>query len=377
MANNILILTCDSGGGHRSVTDALVGALSHLFPDKYNVHLADIVADAFPFPLNTAGRLYGPVVDRLPRPWGLLWHSTNGRHRSLLLLRLVAPLSFNRLNDIVQASEPDVIVSTHPFANHLPAWLMQRTKRKLPLITVVTDPISIHYWWLCPEVDLCLVATEQARAKALEAGFAPEKVKVIGMPVSLEFASATQAKLQLRDKLGLHHDRLTVLVAGGGDGMGNVYPTARAVAQADLHMQLVIVTGRNDSLKARLEAARWEVPTSILGFVSNMAELMHASDILVTKAGPSTLSEALSCGLPMLVSGALRGQEEGNAEWVAKTGAAVVTPTSRELVAALRDLAYNGNERLLRMSRRAREAARPDAALHAARFIDRFASESA
>ena len=377
MANNILILTCDSGGGHRSVADALVGALSLLYPGKYTVHLADIVADAFPFPLNTGGRLYGPIVDRLPRPWGLLWHSTNGRRRSLLLLRLLAPLTLNRLNNIVQASEPDVIVSTHPFANHLPAWLIQGTKPKLPLITVVTDPISIHHWWLCPAVDLCLVPTEQARVKALEAGFVSEKVKVIGMPVSLEFASPTHAKPELRDRLGLHHDRLTVLVAGGGDGMGNVYPTARAVAQANLHMQLVIVTGRNDSLKARLEAAPWEVPTSILGFVDNMAELMHASDILVTKAGPSTISEALSSGLPMLVSGALRGQEEGNAEWVAQTGAAVVTPTSQELVAALRDLAHNGDERLVSMSRRAREAARPDAALHAARFIDRFASESA
>jgi 1,2-diacylglycerol 3-beta-galactosyltransferase len=320
--------------------------------------------------------LYGPVVDRLPRPWGLLWHSTNGQRRSLLLLRLVAPLALNRLNDIVLASEPDVIVSTHPFANHLPVWLMQRTKRKLPVITVVTDPISIHYWWLCPEVDLCLVATEQARVKALEAGLAPEKVKVIGMPVSLEFGSPTQTKPRLRDKLGLHHDRLTVLVAGGGDGMGNVYPTARAVAQADLHVQLVVVTGRNDGLKARLEAVPWEVPTTIFGFVDNMPELMHASDVLVTKAGPSTISEALSCGLPMLVSGALRGQEEGNAEWVAETGAAIPTPTSQALVAALRGLAHNGNERLLRMGRRAREAARPEAVLDAAELIDEIASGS-
>ena len=377
MANSILILMCDSGGGHRSVADALVGALSHLFPGKYAVHLADIMADGFPFPLNTAGRMYGPVVDRLPRSWGLLWHSTNGRRRSPLILRLLAPLAFSRLANMVQTAEPDVVVSTHPWANHLPAWLIQRMKRRLPLVTVVTDPISIHHWWLCPAVDLCLVPTEQAHRKALQAGLAPEKVKVVGMPVSLDFASAARDKVELREKLGLAHDRLTVLVTGGGDGMGNVYPAARAAAQAELHMQLVIVAGRNDNLKARLEAVPWEVPTSVLGFVDNMPDLMQAADVLVTKAGPSTISEALSCGLPMLVSGALRGQEEGNAEWVAETGAAVLTPTSQELVAALEDLASNGNESLLRMSRRAREAARPDAAFHAARLIDHIASGSA
>jgi 1,2-diacylglycerol 3-beta-galactosyltransferase len=377
MVNSILFLMCDSGGGHRSVTDALMGAFSHLFPGRYAVHLADIMADGFPFPLNAAGRMYGPVVDRLPRPWGLLWHLTNGRRRSPLILRLLAPLAFNRLANIVQTAKPDVIVSTHPWANHLPAWLIQRLKRKLPLVTVVTDPISIHHWWLCPAVDLCLVPTEQAHRKALEAGLAPEKVKAVGMPVSLDFGSADQDKVRLREKLGLSHDRLTVLVTGGGDGMGNVYPAARAAAQAELHMQLVIVTGRNDNLKARLEAVPWEVPASVLGFVDNMPDLMHAADVLVTKAGPSTISEALSSGLPMLVSGALRGQEEGNAEWVAATGAAILTSTSQQLVAALKDLERNGNERLLQMSRRAREAARPDAALHAARLIDSIASGSA
>jgi 1,2-diacylglycerol 3-beta-galactosyltransferase len=375
MARNILILMCDAGGGHRSVADAIVGALEHLFPGRYDIHLADIVAEGYPFPLSEAGRLYGPVVDRLPGPYGFLWHSSNERRSSDYLLRVVTPLSFERLEEIVRAAEPDVIVSTHPGANHSVVWLRERLHWGMPLITVVTDLVTIHHWWLCPAADLCLVPTEQARRQALDAGFETDKVKVIGMPISLKFARAPRDRQQLRRELGLGEDKLTVLVIGGGEGMGNLSSVARAVAQAGPDIQLVVVTGRNEALKGKLEAVSWEVPTTILGFVDNMPALMHSADLLVTKAGPSTISEALSCGLPMLISGALPGQEDGNAEWAVATGAALFTPTPQELVLALRGLARNGAESLARMRQKAREAARPDAALRAATLIDQIASE--
>jgi len=356
------------------VADAITGALEYLFPGRYDFHLADIIAEGYPFPLSAAGRLYGPVVDRLPRPWGLLWHSSNGRRRSLFLLQVVAPLSFDRIQEIVRTAEPDVIVSTHPCANHAVAWLRQRHQWGTPLITVVTDLVSIHRWWLCPAADLCLVPTEQARRRALDAGFETDRVKVVGMPISLKFLDAPSGKQQLRKQLGLREDDLTVLVIGGGEGMGNVFSISRAVAQAGLDIQLVVVAGRNQALKSKLESASWEVPTRVLGFVDNMPTLMHSADLLVTKAGPSTMSEALSCGLPMLISGALRGQEEGNAEWAVATGAAIFSPTPEKLVLALRGLARNGAESLARMRQRAREAARPDAALNAARLINHVAN---
>jgi 1,2-diacylglycerol 3-beta-galactosyltransferase len=374
MSKRVLILTCDSGGGHRSVADALQGALARRFPGQYQVHLADIMADGFPFPLNAAGRLYGPVVNRLPRTWGLLWNLTNGRRRSSTILSIVAPLAFSRLATILRTVEPAVIVSTHPWANHIPVWLLQRLRWRLPLVTVVTDPVSIHHWWLCPEVDLCLVPTEQARQKAVEAGFSPEKVQVVGMPVGSEFPSPSRDKAELRRELGLSEDRPTVLVAGGGEGMGNLFPLARAVAGAELDVQMIIVAGRNGALRNRLESASWQIPARILGFVENMADLMHTADLLITKSGPSTISEALCSGLPMLISGGVRGQEEGNAEWATQTGAALFTPTPERLVSALRDLLQDGNQRLSYMSGQARQAATPDAALEAALLIDGVAN---
>jgi 1,2-diacylglycerol 3-beta-galactosyltransferase len=376
MTRRVLILTCDSGGGHRSVADAIHAALVHQFPGQYRVRLADIMADGFPFPLNAAGRLYGPVVNQLPRTWGLVWHVTNGRSRSSAILRIVSPLAFGRLARILGIARPDIVVSTHPWANHIPVWLRRRLGWMLPVVTVVTDPVNIHHWWLCPAVDLCVVPTEHAYRRSLEAGLPRDKVKVVGMPVGLEFPNPARDKAELRRQLGLAEDRSTILVAGGGDGMGNVFPIATAVAGAGLDIQMVIVAGRNEALRSRLEAVSWQVPARVLGFAENMADLMHTADLLITKSGPSTISEAFCCGLPMLISGGLRGQEEGNAEWAAGTGAALVTPTRQSLVSALRDLLQDGNQRLLLMSNQARRAARPDAAANVARILDDLLNQS-
>ena len=376
MPKSVLILTCDSGGGHRSVADALAGALEHLYPGGYRFHIKDIMADCFAFPLSTAGGAYGPVVNRLPRAWGLLWHSTNGKRRSPLLLRLVAPLAYGKLTRILGDTQPEIIVSTHPWSNHLPAWLLQRLNLSIPLVTVVTDPVSIHHWWLCPEVDLCLVPTEQAQRQAIAAGLPPQKVRIVGLPVGLEFIGELSDKREARRRLGLAPETPTILVTGGGDGMGSVFPAARAVARTAPDIQLVVVAGRNQALKGRLEAISLGVPTTVVGFVDNMAELMSAADLLITKAGPSTISEALARGLPMVISGALRGQEEGNVDWALKTGAAMLTTNAQELTSVIQSLLRDGRHALTRMAEKARQAATPEAALLAAKLIDQVAGES-
>jgi 1,2-diacylglycerol 3-beta-galactosyltransferase len=376
MGQRVLILMCDSGGGHRSVADAIASAVEHLYPGKYQFQLADIMAGGFSFPLNLAGRMYGPVVNRLPRSWGLLWHLSNGRRRSPLLLRMVSPLGDGRIRDLLLNSRPELIISTHPWGNHIPARLLKELDWQVPLITMITDLVSIHHWWLCPDVDLCLVATEEVRQLALVAGLTPQKVHVVGIPVDLGFVNPARTRAELRREVRLEEDLFTALLVGGGEGMGDVFPIARAVAQASLDLQLVVVTGRNEKLRARLERVSWEVPTRVLGFATNMPALMHAADVFITKAGPSTISEALACGLPMLISGSLRGQEEGNTGWVVEQGAGLFTPTPEAVAMALKELLRPGNEALIRMAEKARRAAKPDAALEAARLVDNLVSEN-
>jgi 1,2-diacylglycerol 3-beta-galactosyltransferase len=372
MGKKVLILMCDAGGGHRSVSSALAGALGHLFPGEYEIRLCDVVADGLPWPLNLMGRMYGPFANHFPRLWGLLWHFSNGRRRSRFLLWVTALVSGRRLKKVLASSKPDLVVSAHPMGHDIAARLLQELGCRAPLITVVTDLVTIHRWWLCRQVDLCLVPTEEVRTQALAAGLAPERVKVVGIPVDLKFVTQPGEPGELRKGLGLEQGVFTVLLMGGGEGVGMVFDVARAIARASLKVQLLVVAGRNEKLKKRLEEVNWEVPTRILGFTRNMPDLMHVADVMITKAGPSTMSEALACGLPLLITGSLRGQEEGNVEWAVGGGAGLFTPTPHEVVAALEDLVRPGNRATMDMSHRARQVARPLAALEAGALIDRL-----
>ena len=151
--------------------------------------------------------------------------------------------------------------------------------------------------------------------------------------------------------------------------MGRVYEMARAVAEAGFPLQLAVVAGRNEGLRRRLEATTWEVPTRVYGFVTYMAELMAAADLIVTKAGPGTISEALVVGRPILISGFVPGQEEGNVRYVVEGGAGLLADTPQKLAVALGELLAPGSDALARMSAHARLLARPDAALEIARRI--------
>ncbi|NLE76025.1 MAG: glycosyltransferase, partial [Chloroflexi bacterium] len=232
-----------------------------------------------------------------------------------------------------------------------------------------TDLVSIAPFWLYPGVDRCLVPTESAAEQALAAGVPPERLQAVGMPISLKFAHPQAPKLQLRKELGLRGDLPVVLVVGGGEGMGNLFEVAREIGRARLPMQLVVITGRNWRLRERLAARRWEIPTTICGFVSDMHRWMAAADIVVTKAGPSSIAEALALGLPILLYGAVPGQEEGNVTYVVASGVGAYSPDPVSLVSILREWLRPGNPTLEEMTQRACQVGRPDAVMVIAREL--------
>jgi 1,2-diacylglycerol 3-beta-galactosyltransferase len=151
--------------------------------------------------------------------------------------------------------------------------------------------------------------------------------------------------------------------------MGPLRRISKAVAGSGVQAQLVVITGRNERLRARLSAETWPFPVQVKGFVHNMHEWMRAADLLVTKAGPSTVSEALVLGLPMVLSGALPGQERPTVDYVVQAGAGVWAPTPGRVTRAVRELLAPGSPALARMAARARTLARPDAAWRVAKVV--------
>ncbi|MDH4135651.1 MAG: glycosyltransferase [Anaerolineae bacterium] len=365
----ILILMSDTGGGHRSAAEAIAEATHQLYGEACRVEIADPWANHTPFPINRLGQLYGPLLNHSTVLWKLIFRSTSNRRGMSILVKIFWPMVRKSLKDFLRQSNFDVIVSVHPILTYFSIRALQEANLRIPFVTVVTDLVSLHPLWLCPETDSCLVPTELARDRALDSGLPLEKVKVVGLPVGLEFAEGVGEKESLRDKLGLEQDRPTIMVVGGGEGMGKVYKIARAIAKARINAQLVVVAGRNKSLRRRLEKVDWEIPTTVFGFVTNMRELMGASDVIVTKAGPTTISEALIIGLPILLSGFIPGQEEGNVEYVTNKGAGTLTERPQLIAATLAQWLQSENETLTQMARKAQRLGHPQAALDIAAEI--------
>ncbi len=376
MPKRILILMSDTGGGHRASAEAIAEALAHLYGEKISVNIVDAWRRCAPWPLNQIPDTYSWLVSDGLWLWNALWRTDDQTLWPRVISGALTPVVRRSAVKLFCAEAPDMVVTVHPIVNHIPLRVLRHTlQTDVPYVTVVTDMVTAHPAWFCPLADYWLVPTETARQRALRYGMPPDRVEVTGQPVGLEFAAGVGEKCYLRGKLGLDRNRPTVLVVGGGEGMGPVYQTARAIATEVPNVQLIVVSGRNAVLKKKLDKTSWEIPTQIYGFVTHMAELMGASDVLVTKAGPGTLSEAFIAKLPVIIFAFIPGQEEGNVRYVLEHQAGAYAPTPGEITRLIREWLQPDSDTLKRMSIKAAELARPDAALVIAQRLHQLLNE--
>jgi 1,2-diacylglycerol 3-beta-galactosyltransferase len=330
---HILFLFSDTGGGHRSATEAIIEALQMQYGERISTEMVDIIKAYAPRPLNNMTAWY-PHMVRVPELWGLGYRLTNGKPQARLITGTTWPYIRRSMRNLIAQHPSDLIVSLHPLAN-TPVLRALGNKRP-PFITVVTDLVTAHAFWYDTRVDLCIVPTEGARQRAIENRLHPDKVRVMGLPVAHRFCQPPGDRQELRAQFGWQEDLPIILLVGGGEGMGPLEENALAIANSGLKAGLAIIAGRNHKLRQRLEAYPWKLPTFIYGFVRDMPELMTAADILVTKAGPGTITEALNAGLPMILYSRLPGQEDGNVSYVTSEGAGIWAPDPRKLIQALR-----------------------------------------
>jgi 1,2-diacylglycerol 3-beta-galactosyltransferase len=274
-----------------------------------------------------------PYMVLAPDLWGASFKVTDGRVRARAITSTMWPVAARTARSIIRNHPCDLVVSVHPLAVSL--ILKALGKNRPPFITVVTDMVTTHALWYDQRSDVILVPTEAARNKAIQYGMDPETVKVVGQPIAQKYCTPIGDKNAIREKLGWQKEPFTVLMVGGGDGMGPLGQTARAVADSGLDISLKIVTGRNERLKKSLEKNIWKVPTTIYGFTKDMPDLMRASDVLITKAGPGTIAEAMTASLPIILYAKLPGQEDGNVTFTVEEGAGVWAPTPNKTVQTL------------------------------------------
>jgi 1,2-diacylglycerol 3-beta-galactosyltransferase len=330
---HILILFSDTGGGHRSAAEAIIEALDLEFPGRFTTEMVDFFKEYAPPPLNRAPATYAHMAD-FPNVWGLGYHLSNNPRRVRAMVTMAWPYVRRAAYRLIEDHPCDLYLSVHPLVNTPLLNALRRNKK--PFITVVTDLVSTHAFWFNRKADLVVVPSEPARQTGLSLGLREDQLQLFGLPVSDQFCRPIEDKVAIKKKLGWDNGYPIMLMVAGGDGMGPMQTTSEAINASGLDVSMVLVTGRNRGLKSRLEAVNWRCPVKIYGYTNQMPDFMRAADILITKAGPGTMSEAFIAGLPMILYSYMPGQEEGNIDYVVSEGAGVWAPRPDLVVDAIR-----------------------------------------
>ena len=365
----ILIATVTAGAGHVQAAAALEEAWRALCP-RDTLQRLDV--------LDFTPRLYRKVyvegyvklVEHAPELWAHVFKKTDNPHLVRKLSRIrrtLAHLTTNKFVRELKKFKPEAVLCTH----YMPLEIMGRFKDKLKrqptpvTVSVVTD-FEAHALWMEPGVDLYCVAAEETKARLLARGVLPEAVEATGIPVAAKFSTPVHPA-QIRKRLGLRDDLPTLLVLGGGFGMGPVAQIMSELNRLARPVQSLVVCGRNEELRRELAVMDHRHPAHVLGFVSNMHELMAVSELVITKPGGLTTSEALAMGKPIFVLNPIPGQEAANSDFLLGHGAAAKANRLEDLPYRLENLL--GSSKLAEMAAAAKGLGRPQAASEVCRAV--------
>jgi processive 1,2-diacylglycerol beta-glucosyltransferase len=338
----ILIISSDTGGGHRSAAAAIVAGVQKFFHGQsYAVRVVRAIEESHGIQEKMV-RLYNWVLRNRQHWMKYLFWAVNRFRPETREFFYARTVGF--LREQFERWCPHVVVSVHPLTQHGIARVLKELNLadKIPLVTVVTDP-CYGFWkgWACDDVRLYLVASEEARQQLIDYGVAPERIKVSGMPVHPKFAfPGEQAAQAARTALGLDPEKFTVFVNAGWAGGGNIPNIFKELARGELNVQAIFLAGKNEELRAEAEslASSAKFPVKVIGYSDHVEQLMAAANVMISKLGGLTTFEALACCLPIIADTTTppMPQEAGAANLIARRGAGVLLEHTTDIVPVIR-----------------------------------------
>eukprot|EP00210_Caulerpa_lentillifera_P009370 g8933.t1 len=364
----IMIMYSKTGGGHKASAEAIKSGFERIYKDKYDIKVVDIWTDHSPHFVSKMPEAYNFVV-KYPWMYRLLYHFLNPTWMHVPYFRMLLPLCYNRCNEAFEIYKPDLVVSVHPLLQHIPIKILRDriragVQKPIAFATVVTDYTTCHNSWFHKGVTQCFVPTEYCYNIGEKLGLKPSQLTLHGLPIRPEFAKHLPSRQNLRKKLNMLSDVPAALLVGGGEGMGSIEKTVHAVEKSiGAAAQLVVICGRNKDLQERLSKRQYPdgMHVVVQGFVNNMNEWMCACDVIITKAGPGTIAEALICGTPILLNGFIPGQEAGNIPYVTENRVGAYENNPDKIAAILKEWFISKKDELKEMSIKAKTLGRPEA----------------
>ena len=353
----VLVLTASYGSGHNAAAQSLAAGFRRAGADVRVVdHFRELVHPRFE---HATRALYEFLLRRARFAWGLAYDLGDRMSSDSPLAFGMTQVGTTRLARLLAEDAPDAVVTVHATPAVAMSTLVALGHRVPPHTTVVTDFVA-HGQWIAPRIDRYCVAAEEVRHDFIARGIPGDRVLVTGVPVREAFEAPIDPA-EARVRLGLPSTIPVVLAMAGSDGrLGRLSDIARLLAGWRRPVQGVVVAGRDETLRATLQRATAGSSVRTIGYAQDVATLMAASDVLVTKAGGMTIAEALAAELPLVVYGSLPGQERRNERFAARTGVALVARSRRELAATL-ERALDSPQLLDDLRRRIRRTRRPDA----------------
>lgn len=346
----ILIISSDTGGGHRSAAQALVEGVNRFWHgDSKAVRVLRAVEESH----RITGKLvnvYNWVLKNRQHWMKYLYWSMNRIRPETREFFMKRCIGFCKEN--FEKWCPHIVVSVHPMTQHIFARILKELNLadQIPLVTVVTDP-CYGFWkgWACNDVALYLVANEDAQRQLIDYGIAPEKIKISGMPVHPKFHEVDEnAAQKARLAFGLNPEKFTVFVNAGWVGGGNIPQIFRELIRGELDVQAVFLAGKNEKLRLEAEemAKTAKFPVKVIGYSDEIEKLMQSANVMISKLGGLTTFEALACRLPIIADATTppMPQEAGTVNLIAKRGAGILLEKATDIVPVVKNLLEDSNK---------------------------------
>jgi processive 1,2-diacylglycerol beta-glucosyltransferase len=324
MKKNILIFYISRYSGHYQAARAIQAGARKLF-DEANVRTVNALLYTNPILGSIITKAYIRLIKKRPEIWGSIYDDPEILRKTRGVRDTLNKFNIPKIKKLIEGFSPDIIYCTQAFPCGMVAEYKKFSKKDIPLVGVLTDHAP-HSYWLNDGVDLYAVPSEVTSAALREKGVPASRIRVSGIPVDPKF-SVPADRTAARGELGFSGDKPVLLVMGGNQGIGSLEEAVKALLQDNRHgYRIITVTGANRKLYSRLkkvEKKHGSERIRVFSFSDSMDLLMDAADIIITKAGGMTVSEALAKRLPIVILDPIPGHERMNADYLVGEGAAV------------------------------------------------------
>jgi len=360
----VLILSASIGSGHTKAAEAiqLVIRNEELGID---VEVVDFMAKEISTLNWLTKKFYLAALKFIPDLYDRIYKFANGKKVGVSARFLSSALMYLPFSRLMKKFRPDVVICTHPFpeaAASLWKFLHVKSSKNFLLAAVLTD-YSLHEIWIYGEVDIYFVATPEMQKELSSHCRAGQKIFATGIPIDEKFSSIEK----------ISGSQTTILIMGGGLGLGSIEETLSELNKISTPIKIVVIAGQNENLLTRLRRKNFSHPTEIFGYVADVHKLMAQADLLITKPGALTMTEAFATGLPLILHAPIPGPEALNAAYATVHGAAIEVGDQK--ISAVIEKLLKEPARLDEMKRFAKKISRPFAAKDIVNKIKKIGSD--